>query len=103
MVRFDHVSVSFDHQMVLSDVVLSIGEGEFVSVVGETGMGKTTLLRLVYFDLFPDDGTVLVGEFDTTTVRRRHISKLRRTLGIVFQDFRLLEYRSVYENVALTL
>ena len=55
MVRLDHVSVSFDHQVILSDVVLSVGEGEFVSVVGETGVGKTTLLRLVYFDLFPDD------------------------------------------------
>src|SRR2546422_3140178 len=103
MVRLDHVSVSFDHQVTLSDVVLSVGEGEFVSVVGETGVGKTTLLRLVYFDLFPDDGTVLVGEFATSTVRRRDIPKLRRTLGIVFQDFRLLEDRSVYENVAFTL
>jgi cell division transport system ATP-binding protein len=103
MVRFDHVSVSFDDQVILSDVVLSIGEGEFVSVVGDTGVGKTTLLRLVYFDLLPDEGTVLVGEFDTSTVRRRDIPKLRRTLGIVFQDFRLLEDRSVYDNVAFTL
>ena len=103
MVRFDHVSVSFDHQVVLSDVALTVGEGEFVSVVGETGVGKTTLLRLVYFDLFPDDGTVLVGEYDTSTVRRRDIPKLRRTLGIVFQDFRLLEDRNVYDNVAFTL
>jgi len=103
MIRFDHASVSFDHQPILTDVVLEIHRGEFVSLVGETGSGKTTLLRMVYFDLQPEDGTVTVGEFNTSTVRKRDIPKLRRTLGIVFQDFKLLEDRNVFENVAFTL
>lgn len=103
MIRFDHVSVSFDHQPVLTDVVLEIQPGEFVSLVGETGVGKTTLLRLIYFDLLPEEGSVTVGEFDTSTIRKRDIPRLRRTLGIVFQDFKLLEDRNVFENVSFTL
>jgi cell division transport system ATP-binding protein len=103
MIRFDHVSVSFDHQPVLSDVALEIQRGEFVSLVGDTGSGKTTLLRLIYFDLLPEEGTVTVGAFSTSAMRKRDIPKLRRTLGIVFQDFRFLEDRTVFENVSFTL
>jgi cell division transport system ATP-binding protein len=103
MIRFDHVTVSFDRDAVLSDVVLEIPRGEFVCLVGDTGSGKTTLLRLIYFDLLPQEGTVTVGAFTTSTIRKRDIPKLRRTLGIVFQDFRFLEDRTVFENVSFTL
>ena len=103
MITLSGVSVAFERQGILSGVDVHISPAEFVSLVGETGVGKTTLLRLIYFDIFPDSGEVKVGDFTSTTIRRRDIPKLRRTLGIVFQDFKLLEDRNVYENVAFAL
>jgi cell division transport system ATP-binding protein len=103
MIRFDKVSVSFDGQPVLEEVYLHVRKGEFVSLVGETGVGKTTLLRLAYFDLLPNEGIVSIGPYNSISIRKRDIPKLRRTLGIVFQDYKLLEDRSVYDNVAFSL
>lgn len=103
MIHFYDVSVSYNGQPVLERVNLTINKGEFVSLVGETGVGKTTLLRLIYFDLFPTEGKVTVGIFDSSTIRKRDIPKLRRTVGVVFQDFKLLEDRNVYDNVAFVL
>jgi cell division transport system ATP-binding protein len=103
MVLLENVSVSFDQQIVLRNVSARVRRGEFVCLVGETGVGKTTLLRLLYFDLLPETGRVQVGEFDSSTIRREDIPALRRTLGIAFQDYRLLDDRSVYRNVAFPL
>ena len=103
MIRFEHVSVAFDEQPVLCDVNLTIGPGEFVSLLGESGVGKTTLLRLIYFDVLPDSGIITVGNYDSSTIRRKDIPKLRKTLGIVFQDYKLLEDRSVFDNIAFAL
>ena len=103
MVHFNNVSVAFERQPVLKAVNVQIHKGEFVCLVGETGVGKTTLLRLIYFDLLPDEGTVSVGEFDSSSTKTSDIPRLRRTLGIVFQDFKLLEDRTVYENIAFAL
>jgi cell division transport system ATP-binding protein len=103
MVKFNKVSVAFRQQPIFSKVDLHVRPGEFVSLVGETGVGKTTLLRLIYFDLLPDEGNITVGEYDSLTISRRDIPRLRRTLGIVFQDFKLLDDRSVYENVRFAL
>ena len=103
MIYFDHVAVSFDGQSVLEDVNLHVKPGEFVSLVGETGVGKTTLLRLIYFDVVPTQGSVIVGDFNSSKVSKRDIPKLRRRLGVVFQDFKLLEERNVYDNVAFAL
>lgn len=103
MIEFQNVSVVFDSHRVLDGINLEIKRGEFVSLVGETGVGKTTVLRLIYFDLFPTDGKVRVGTFHSANHKRRDIPKLRRTLGIVFQDFKLLEDRNVYDNVAFAL
>jgi len=103
MIDFNNVSVSFDDQPILTGVNMHIREGEFISMVGETGVGKTTILRLIYFDVFPEVGTVTVGTYSSDSVKKRDIPKLRRRLGIVFQDFRLLEDRIVYENVAFPL
>lgn len=103
MIDFDRVSVLYDEQPVLTDVNLHVKPGEFISLVGETGVGKTTLLRLIYFDLFPEVGTVTVGDYDSQSIKKKDIPKLRRTLGIVFQDYKLLDDRDVYHNVAFPL
>jgi cell division transport system ATP-binding protein len=103
MIRFEHVSVAFESQQILNDVNIEIGDGEFVSLIGESGVGKTTLLRLIYFDLLPDSGTVSVGDYTSSTIRRRDIPAVRRKLGIVFQDYKLLDDRSVYDNIAIAL
>lgn len=103
MIHFSNVSVSFDSQPVLVDVNLHIKPGEFVCLVGETGVGKTTLLRLIYFDVLPNEGMVKVGEYDSSTIKRREIPRVRRKIGVVFQDYKLLEERNVYDNVAFVL
>ena len=103
MIDLRDVTVSFDGQVVLDRLNLSIRDGEFVYLVGATGAGKSSLLRLLYMDLKPDSGTVSVLDYDSTTTKAQEIPRLRRRLGIVFQDFRLLEDRDVFENVAFAL
>lgn len=103
MITFKNVSISFNGQAILDDINLQISHGEFVSLVGETGIGKTTLLRMIYMDLFPENGLVIVGKYNSQTITKSEIPYLRRTLGIVFQDFKLLEDRNVYNNVAFSL
>ncbi len=103
LVQLNDVSVSFDHHSVLRDVDFQIAPGEFVSLVGESGAGKSSLLRLMYMDLLPQRGTVMVGPYSSRTVTAKEIPFLRRKLGIVFQDFKLLEDRNVYDNVAFAL
>ncbi len=103
MIQFASVSVSFGHQQILSDVSLHVKPAEFISIVGESGVGKTTLLRLMYYDLVPEKGTVEIGGYSSAAIRKHDIPRLRRKLGIVFQDFKLLEDRTVYNNVAFAL
>lgn len=103
MISLNNVTVAFDKHNVLEDVSLQIKPGEFVFLVGQTGCGKSTLLRLMYMDLKPTKGSVTVGKYNSATILNREKPYLRRTLGIIFQDFRLLEDRSVYDNVAFTL
>lgn len=103
MIDFKGVSVSFNGHSVLNNVSFHIKPAEFVCLVGETGVGKTTLLRLMYFDLIPSAGVVRIGEFGSDSVRKKDIPRLRRSLGIVFQDYKLLEDRNVYENVAFAM
>ncbi|UCH83182.1 MAG: cell division ATP-binding protein FtsE [Candidatus Latescibacterota bacterium] len=98
-----HLSKEYDDRTVLRDVNLQVSNGEFIFLVGPSGAGKSTLLRLIYMDEFPTEGQVIVGSFVSTNMNRRHIPHLRRRLGVIFQDFKLMEDRSVYENVAITL
>ncbi|MCX6136972.1 MAG: ATP-binding cassette domain-containing protein [Ignavibacteriales bacterium] len=103
MVKLSDVSFTFDGQKIFDRAACEIHRGEFVSLVGSTGSGKTTLLRLLIMDLMPSTGTVTVGNYISQHVTRKQIPLLRRKLGIVFQDFKLLEDRSVYDNVAFAL
>lgn len=103
LVKFENVHVAFDHHSVLNELDFEVNPGEFVSLVGESGSGKSSLLRLVYMDLLPSRGTVTVGEFSSRSITSKQIPFLRRKLGIIFQDFKLLEDRNVYDNVAFAL
>src|SRR5512133_2173263 len=87
----------------LSDISLDIEQGEFVSIVGQSGAGKTTLAKLLIADERPSRGKIEIGGWDITRIRGREIPYLRRQIGTVFQDFKLLPKRTVYENVAFAL
>jgi cell division transport system ATP-binding protein len=103
MIEIKDVTVSFDGQKVLDRVNFSLGHGEFVYLVGQTGTGKSSLMRLLYFDLHPSAGKVKVASYDSDTLKNRKVPLIRRRLGIVFQDFKLLDDRNVYDNVAFAL
>jgi cell division transport system ATP-binding protein len=103
MIDVRNVSVSFDGQKILDRVHFTLKPGEFVYLVGLTGAGKSSLLRLLYRDLLPESGHVRVAGFDAVTMKESDVPLLRRKLGIVFQDFKLLEDRTVYDNVAFAL
>ena len=104
MIRFDSVSKTFPTGTVaIRDVSFHIGKGEFVFLTGHSGAGKSTVLRLVYAETLPTRGSVRVSGFKTEKLNRREVSRLRRRLGIVFQDFGLLQDRSAEENVAFAL
>lgn len=104
MIQFSHVSKRYDDRNdALSDVSFSIDKGEFVFLTGSSGAGKTTLLKHIYMDEIPSSGQVFVSRYDSKYIRPRDIPLLRREIGIVFQDFRLLPDRDVYENIAFVL
>lgn len=103
MIEFHNVRLIFGNQNIFDHANLAIGEGEFVYVIGETGIGKSTFLRLLYMDILPNFGRVRIGGYDSSTITRHQIPYLRRTIGIVFQEFRLLDDRNVFDNVAFTL
>ncbi len=87
----------------LDGVNLEVRKGEFVYLVGPTGAGKSSVLKMIYMDEFPDEGYVLVDEYSSQDIRDKEIPHLRRRLGIIFQDIKLLEDRDVFENVAFAL
>lgn len=101
MITLENVSKSYAKgQPALNDVSLHIDKGEFVFIVGNSGSGKSTLIKLLLKELEPTSGTIIVNDQNLGKLRRRQIPKYRRGVGVVFQDFRLLKDRNVYENVA---
>jgi cell division transport system ATP-binding protein len=101
MITLENVSKSYAKgQPALNDVSLHIDKGEFVFIVGNSGSGKSTLIKLLLKELEPTSGTIKVNDQELKKLKRRKIPKYRRGVGVVFQDFRLLKDRNVYENVA---
>ena len=103
VVLLENVTISHDGEPLLRDVNVRLGRGEFVYLIGKSGTGKTSLLRSLFADLPVEDGKAQVCGFDVARIRRRHIPRLRRRIGMVFQDFRLLPDRSVYANLEFVL
>ncbi len=103
MIRFTDVSFHYGSHAVLDNVSFEVKPGDFVFLVGQTGSGKSTLLKLMYMDLKPTQGTVVVGKYISSSISKNATPHLRRTLGIIFQDYRLFDDRTVYDNVAFTL
>jgi cell division transport system ATP-binding protein len=104
MIRFSNVCKTYSRNVLaLKDVSFHIAKGEFVFLTGHSGAGKSTALKLIYAEEFPTSGEVRVSGYVTSQLKRSEIPRLRRRLGIVFQDFRLLEDRTAEENVAFAL
>ncbi|MBO5292343.1 MAG: cell division ATP-binding protein FtsE [Lachnospiraceae bacterium] len=101
MITLKNVSKSYSTGApALNGVSLNVKRGEFVFIVGDSGSGKSTLIKLLLRELTPTDGEITVNGYDVVRLKRRKIPKFRRNIGVVFQDFRLLKDRNVYENVA---
>ena len=101
MIKLEHVSKSYSAGIpALNDVNLEIEDGEFVFIVGDSGSGKSTMIKLLLKELEPSAGTITINGKTLGKIRRRQIPKFRRNIGVVFQDFRLLKDRNVYENIA---
>ena len=103
MISFVNVDLELGKKTILKQVDLAIESGQLVYIVGKSGSGKTTLLKALYMEIKPTKGEVSIGGYKSSSIKHRHIPHLRRKLGIVFQDFRLLEDRTVFDNLAFVL
>lgn len=104
MIELKNVSVTYSNgNDALSDVCLKINDGDFAFIVGSSGAGKSTLVKLLLKEVSPTQGKVFVNGYNLNKLRQSQIPKLRRTIGVVFQDFRLIPTMTVYDNVAFVL
>lgn len=103
MLTFSNVEFSYQNQTVFNDLNLTVEQGEFVFLIGKSGSGKSTLLELIHMNLLPSSGYVQVGEYSSDTIIADNIPFHRRKIGVVFQDFKLLDDRNVFENLAFVL
>jgi cell division transport system ATP-binding protein len=103
IVNFSGVNVYQGKKLILSDVDFQVNKGEFIYLIGKTGSGKSSLLQLIYSDLPLSDGKAEVCGYDLRTIKKSQVPFLRRKLGIVFQDFQLLDDRNIEENLAFVL
>ncbi len=104
MIHLEHVTKVYPPDILtLRDLSLDIAAGEFVSIVGQSGAGKTTLAKMLIAEERPTQGRVVIGGWDITEIRSREIPQLRRQIGVVFQDYKLLPQKTVFENVAFAL
>jgi cell division transport system ATP-binding protein len=103
ILEFKDVSSSYSSRSVLQNVNFSIDKGEFVYMIGRTGAGKSSILKMIYADLKPTSGSLFVGDYDLTKLKKRDVPYLRRKIGIVFQDFQLLPDRDIQENIRFAM
>ena len=105
MVHMNDVRKVYDSSgtVALDGVSLTIEDGEFVFLVGPSGSGKTTIMKLITGEVQPTSGEIMVNNFDMSRIKRRKLPKMRRTLGVIFQDYRLIENMTVYDNVAFAM
>jgi cell division transport system ATP-binding protein len=103
MIYFKDVSKHYDTHTALRKITFFLEKGEMAFITGPSGSGKSTLLKLIYLAERPDEGTITVSDWEVDKIRESHIPALRRSIGVVFQDFMLLDNRNVFENVALAL
>ena len=103
MIYFNNVTKKYSDNVSLEDVTISIGPGEFVSVVGHSGAGKTTLTKLILAEESPTGGTIFFESTDIHKLSNKDLTNFRRKVGVVFQDFRLLSNKTAYENIAFAM
>ena len=103
MIHFSNVTKFYEKQAALKNITFSIEKGEMVFMTGPSGAGKSTLLKIIYLSEKPDEGSVTIAEWDLSKLKESSIPFLRRNIGVVFQDFRLLDNRDVFDNVAIAL
>ncbi|PID61968.1 MAG: cell division ATP-binding protein FtsE [Ignavibacteriae bacterium] len=103
MLTFSNVEFKYSNQEVFNNLNLHLADGDFAFLIGKSGVGKSTLLQLIYMEVLPQSGYVQVGEFSSDTIKPKKLPLLRKILGVVFQDFKLLEDRNVYNNLAFIL
>ena len=103
MIEFQNVSYAHGKGYGVNNLNMTMDDGDFTFLIGPTGSGKTTLMRLIYFDILPNTGQVMVNRFKSSSISEQKISKVRKSIGMVFQDYKLLRDRNLFENVALPL
>lgn len=104
MITLENVTKFYPHGVTaLKDISVRIEPGEFVSIVGQSGTGKTTLAKLIIAEEQPSSGRVIIGDWDITKINSKDVPLLRRQIGVVFQDFKLLPQKTLFENVAFAL
>ena len=103
MIQMENVTYSYDKGYGIKNVNFTIDDSEFTFLIGPTGSGKTTIMKLIYMALIPQSGVVTTGKFRSDKIKKRKIPFLRRKIGMIFQDYHLLRDRSLFENIALPL
>ena len=103
MITFSHVTKTYRTNIGLDDVSVDIAKGDFVFLVGPSGAGKSTFIKLILKEIDADEGSIIVDDKEVTTLSNREVPELRRKIGTVFQDFRLLPKKTVFENVAFAM
>ena len=103
MLSFNNVQFSYKEQIIFKDLTFNLSQGDFLFVIGKSGSGKSTLMQMLYMNILPDSGSVDIGNFSSSTIKPKLLPKLRRKLGIVFQDFKLLNDRNIYDNLSFII
>ena len=103
MIKFENVTATYTENVGIFNLSLHIPKGELVFLMGPTGAGKSTVLKTIYRDISISDGNLYINGEDVRNIRRRHVPRFRRKIGMVFQDYRLVPDRTVFENIALPL